>query len=76
MSQRFPAVTGTQVLRAIRKSGWYVDYIDGSHHQLVNVTSGKRVSVPVHAGKVLKRKTLKKILELTNVSLEEFRKLL
>lgn len=76
MSRRYPAVTGIHVLRALRKAGWYVDHVNGSHHQLVHVTSGKYVTVPIHSGRIVKRKTLNTILELTNLSVDDFRKLL
>lgn len=37
---------------------------------------GKKVTLPIHAGKTLRRGTLAVVLEKTGLSIEEFRKLL
>jgi predicted RNA binding protein YcfA (HicA-like mRNA interferase family) len=53
-------ITGKQMQRLLRKKGWTVDRINGSHHVLKKGTL--TVSVPVHSqdlGKGLEDKILK-----------------
>ena len=76
MSNEFPVVQGKEILRALRKAGWEVFHVRGSHHQLEHTLKKKKVTIPIHAGKDLKRKTLKSILEKVEMSMDEFRKLL
>lgn len=73
MSARLPRVTGIDVVAALRRAGFMVEYVKGSHYHLVHPHSAHRqVIVPVHAGKVLKPKTLKSILKSAGLTVEEF----
>ena len=76
MTGRFPAVTGKDVLRALQRVGWNVFHIRGSHHRLRHNETGRKVTLPIHAGKTLRRGTLAVVLEKTGLSVEQFRKLL
>jgi predicted RNA binding protein YcfA (HicA-like mRNA interferase family) len=48
-------MTGKAMLRELRKHGWEVVRIEGSHHVLEK--DGKTVTVPVHGNKDLKKGT-------------------
>jgi predicted RNA binding protein YcfA (HicA-like mRNA interferase family) len=77
MSPRLPRVTGNDVLRALRRGGWYDHHQKGSHVYLKHDTyPGKRVTVAVHAGETIKPKTLQTILKQAGLTLEEFEELL
>ncbi len=77
MTRQLPALKGREVLRALRKAGFFVDHIRGSHHILVHQDDPElAISVPVHAGKDIKKGTLKAILEQAGLTPEEFQKLL
>jgi predicted RNA binding protein YcfA (HicA-like mRNA interferase family) len=77
MTPQLPVLKGRDVLRALRKAGFFVDHIRGSHHILVHHHDPEHaISVPVHAGKDIKKGTLKAILEQAGLTPEEFRKLL
>ena len=76
MSPRFLAVTGRQVARAPKRAGFYVDRIKGSHHVMRRDTDRRQVAVPYHRGVIVKRKTLKTILDGARLTVEEFRELL
>ncbi|HHW42218.1 addiction module toxin, HicA family [Desulfofundulus thermobenzoicus] len=77
MSPRLPRVTGVDVVAALRRGGFVVEYIKGSHYHLVHFSSSSRQAVvPVHAGKILKPKTLKSILEKAGITIDEFIELL
>jgi len=72
-----PAVNGRQVLRALLKAGFVLDRIVGSHHVLKYPGDSRRtVTVPVHAGKDLKRGTVRSIVRQAGFTVEEFAKLL
>ena len=47
----------------------------GSHAQFKNI-KGERITVPIHAGKDLNKKTLKGIIDDLDISAEEFIKML
>jgi len=75
VTARMPRVSGKDVVRALRRSGFTLTHIEGSHHYLVS-PAGKLVTVPVHGKKILKPKTLKSILEQAGLTVEELINLL
>lgn len=77
MNGRLPAATGRQVLRALRKAGFVVDRIVGSHHVLAHPDDPRRaVTIPVHGNHALKPGTLRNIIRQAGLTVEEFRALL
>lgn len=67
---RLPRLVDRKVLQALKKAGFEVRRVKGSHHQLVHPTTGKRVTVPAH-GEILAPKTLQSILRQAGLSIEE-----
>ena len=45
-------MSGKEMLRKAKKSGWKLDRVDGSHH-IVEKKGFKPVSIPVHGNKDL-----------------------
>ena len=77
MSPKLPRATGPEVVRALKKAGWYEMRQTGSHVHLNHADRpGVLVTVPVHAGQVLPLGTLKTILERAGLSGEDLRRLL
>ena len=70
---RLPRITGDEALRALRKAGWREVRRRGSHVMLHHGSRPGRVVVPVHAGAILKPKTLLSILDQAGIDAEEFR---
>jgi predicted RNA binding protein YcfA (HicA-like mRNA interferase family) len=70
-----PRLTGKQVITALQKAGFEVLRIKGSHH-FVQHPDGRCTVVPVHAGEVVGIGLLTKILHDTELSVQQFRKLL
>lgn len=71
-----PQVRGEHVIRALRRAGWEVIRIHGSHHVLAHAErSGDTLVVPVHS-RPLKRGTLADILERAGLTVDEFKDLL
>src|SRR5438105_3246207 len=68
---RLPRITSEATLRALRAAGWQEVRRRGSHVILHHASRPGRVTVPVHAGVILKPKTLLSILEQAGVSVEE-----
>ena len=77
MSPKLPRITGAEVIRALRRAGWYPNYQHGSHVYLRHPSyPNMRVTVPVHPGTTIKPKTLQTILKQADVSISEFQELL
>ena len=73
---KFPALTDKQVIKKLRKAGFrFYKFAKGSHEMWVRDIDGKIAVVPRHLGKIVKRKTLKDIIEATGLSIEEFSRL-
>ncbi len=65
-----PAVSGTQLIRALRKLGFAVIRIKGSHHFLRH-SDGRSTVVPVHRGETIGRGLLAQILRDCDLSRDE-----
>ncbi len=76
MAGRLPRVTAPEVVRALERAGWRRVTQVGSHVQLKHAARGRRVTVPMHRGRILRLGTLDKILEQAELSVEEFKALL
>jgi len=72
---KLPVVSGDEVIRALVKIGFRVIRQRGSHVYLKH-QDGRSTVVPAHKGTDLDRGLLKKILRDTEISREEFKKLL
>ncbi|MDN5302003.1 MAG: hypothetical protein PWQ60_1517 [Thermoanaerobacteraceae bacterium] len=70
MSPRLPRMTGKEVIKALSKKGFRLVHIHGSHHYLEG-PKGNLVTVPVHAGDILKPKTLKSILKQAGITADD-----
>lgn len=72
---KLPRITSKQIVRVLKKRGFYTVHSRGSH-QTFHSLIGRTVTVPVHAGKILRPRTLKSILKQAGISVEELIKLL
>ena len=66
----FPAISGAQLIKALRRLGFGVVRIKGSHHFLQH-PDGRRTVVPVHRGETIGLGLLAQILRDCEVSREE-----
>ncbi len=64
---RLPSVTGRKLIAALKRLGFNVIRIKGSHHYLQHA-DGRATVVPVHAGEDIGRGLLGKILSDTDVA--------
>jgi predicted RNA binding protein YcfA (HicA-like mRNA interferase family) len=69
---RLPRLRGREVLAALRRGGFIVLRVKGSHHFLQH-HDGRRTVIPVHSGETIGPGLLNKILKDVGVELEEFK---
>ncbi len=76
MSKKLPAVTDRDVIKVAKKLGFtFYRQAKGSHEVWRRVSDGRHTVIPRHAGKIIKRKTLKSIIEDFGITVEEFNEL-
>jgi predicted RNA binding protein YcfA (HicA-like mRNA interferase family) len=73
---RLPSLKARDVIAALQRAGWEVDHVSGSHYILRHPLSGKRMPVPFHANRDLKRAVLHSIIKQSGLTVAEFRSLL
>lgn len=54
-------MTGKEVLELLKRNGWKLNRITGSHH--VMIKNGRSIAVPLHGNRDLPPGTLNKILK-------------
>ena len=69
----FPSITGNRLIRALRKFGFEVIRVKGSHHFLQH-QDGRCTVVPQHRGESIGRGLLAKILRDCDITKEELQK--
>jgi predicted RNA binding protein YcfA (HicA-like mRNA interferase family) len=72
---KFPRRTGQQVIAALKKAGFEVLRVKGSHHFLSH-SDGRRTVVPVHRGETIGPGLMLKIVHDCEMEREEFMELL
>lgn len=72
---KIPVVTARKLMKVLKKDGFKLDHIQGSHHILYHPTKKRTVSVPVHSGHDLGRGITRAILQDADISLDTFLKL-
>ncbi|MGL4377148.1 MAG: type II toxin-antitoxin system HicA family toxin [Microcoleaceae cyanobacterium] len=68
---KLPSLTGREVMTALRKTGFEVARVRGSHHFLIH-NDGRRTVVPVHSGETIGPGLLLQILRDCQLTREEF----
>ena len=72
-SQRLPVASGRLVIRVLRKAGFELRQVRGSHHVMVHPGPPLRmVSIPVHGNTPLKTGTFAAILDQAGLSVDDF----
>ena len=72
---RLPRVTAARIIRVLERQGFELARESGSH-KIYQHPDGRRTTVPYHAGKIVRPKTLKSILADVQLSVAEFANLL
>jgi len=66
-----PAVTGKKIISALKKAGFTVARIKGSHHFLIH-PDGRRTVIPVHGKETIGRGLFAQILRDCELTVNEF----
>ena len=74
MSQKLPTIKAKDLIRVLQKDGFQLVHQKGSHATYKHSITQKRVTIPIHPGKDLKRGLLRGILNDMNLTPEEFLK--
>lgn len=72
---KLPIIKAKDLIRVLNQLGFFEFHRVGSHVQFKHV-DGRRITVPVHAGKDIKKKILKGIINDIDISVVEFIKIL
>jgi len=73
---KMPDISGSQLIRALKRDGWRVKSQKGSHVKLVKEGYRNFVIVPVHSGFTIPKSTLAIILKGSGLTVDELIKLL
>lgn len=68
---KLPRLTGKELLRQLQRHEFIVVRVRGSHH-VVQHTDGRHSVVPVHTGEVIGPGLLRKILNQTELTPDDF----
>lgn len=75
MSRRIPSITAKDLIKVVRKCGFYFVRQKGSH-QIWKNPDGRWTTIPLHPGENIGRGLLRKIINDLEINTEEFIKLL
>ncbi|MSP78580.1 MAG: addiction module toxin, HicA family [Dehalococcoidia bacterium] len=76
MSPKLPVITSREVVRVAVRLGFAFDHQTGSHATYYRESDRRRVTIPMHAGKDIRSKTLASIVDDMGITPEEFQELL
>lgn len=68
---KIPSLKTTKLLKILLKLGFFKHHQTGSHLQLKH-SDGRRVTIPIHKGRDIKKGTLNAILNDINLTKNEF----
>jgi predicted RNA binding protein YcfA (HicA-like mRNA interferase family) len=69
-------VTARDLIRALRRDGWYLERTKGSHQHFAHDWKRGIVTVPVHAGRDIPRPVVRSILRQAHLTEDELKDLL
>lgn len=70
MTQKLPQLTARELMAILRRHGFELDRQSGSHAVLIHA-DGRRVTVPVHAGRTLGKGLLRSIMNDARLTRED-----
>lgn len=72
MKERLPRLTAREIVHVLERRGFSLSRSSGSHH-IYKDAEGRRVTVSVHAGKIIHPKVLQNILHDVDMTAEELK---
>ena len=71
---KIPIVSAQKLVKVLKKKGFILDHVSGSHHVFYHSESKLRASVPIHKGRDLGKGITLSILKDAKITREEFLK--
>jgi predicted RNA binding protein YcfA (HicA-like mRNA interferase family) len=68
---KLPVIKAIKLLKTLKRLGFYKHHTVGSHIQLKH-EDGRRITVPFHKGKDIRKGTLKSIINDLDMTVEDF----
>ena len=68
---RLPRVSGKDLVQALRRGGYELSHVRGSHHYLKKAGVAALVVVPVHGNRDLPAGTLRSILNQADMTVDD-----
>jgi predicted RNA binding protein YcfA (HicA-like mRNA interferase family) len=75
MSSKIPAFTYRQVVKRLRKVGFFFYRQGKGSHEIWRHPDGRWTTIPRHGNKTISRRTMKSILNVVGLDGDEFRAL-
>ena len=75
MTPKLPVTTGKELARIAQRLGFEFRRQTGSHAIYVRASDKRRAVIPLHAGRNLKPKTLRGIVEDLGITIDELREM-
>ena len=73
--EKLPVLTARELLSILKRLGFEQSHQRGSHLTLKRPRDGRRATIPVHAGRTLKKGLLKGLLNDIGLTVEEVNRL-
>jgi predicted RNA binding protein YcfA (HicA-like mRNA interferase family) len=74
MSNRLPAISGQQLIRALLRAGFRIDRQVGSHVTLVRANPESHVTIPNHGSQIVGKGLLASILRDIEMTVDELKR--
>ncbi len=71
MSPKLPRITAKQLIRKLKEHGYVLYASEGSHQHFIHPQKPGKVTIPVHAGKIIGPGLLKAILRQLKLTPED-----
>lgn len=71
MSSRLPRITAKELIRFLKSQGFYFYDAKGSYQHFIHPETKKKVTVPVHSGKIIGPGLLRAILKQADLEWDE-----
>jgi len=72
MNPRLPRLTARETLRAFKRAGFVEWRQRGSHLHLKRLSDNRRITIPVHPGRIIPPGTLRAMIGDAGLSVDEF----
>jgi len=73
LSPKLPRITAKQLIKKLKEHGYVLSASEGSHQHFIHPQKPGKVTIPVHAGKIIGPGLLKAILRQLKLTPDDIR---